>query len=59
MSDIPERPVEQQRPINPPAGMMELWIRIPKRKQVMTMIILVLTVLVYMLQIISQNIISG
>lgn len=55
MSDIPEHPVEQQKPINHPAGLIEMWIRIPKRKQVMTIIILALTVLVFVLQLISQN----
>ena len=56
MSDIPEHPVEKQKPNNPPAGMMEMWIRIPKRKQVMTLIILALTVLVFVMQLISQNV---
>ena len=56
MSESSEHPVEQQKPINPPAGMMEMWIRIPKPKQVMTIIILAITVLVYVIQLITQKV---
>jgi rhomboid protease GluP len=56
MSEPSERPIEQRKPIIPPAGLMEMWIRIPKRKQAMTIIILVLTVLVYVIQLITQKV---
>jgi len=57
MSETPETPNLPKKPVNnAPVGMMEMWIRLPKPRERMTIIILALTVGVYGLQLLSQAI---
>lgn len=55
MSDSPKNPEGQRSSTNPLAGTIEMWIRIPKRKQGMTIAIIALSVLVYLIQLFTQS----
>jgi len=54
MSNRPENPTSHKEAVSPPAGTMEMWIRIPRRKQGMSIFILSLTIVVYAVQLLTQ-----
>jgi rhomboid protease GluP len=54
MSENQDYSSSQNQTVKPPVGFVEMWVRIPKRKQWMTLSILIVTVLVYIGQLITN-----